>query len=68
MLFFVKIKKTLFDRKIVELKCLFKEKEDQIALNKGPAIFDNEKRRAVEEKPKVLAVSCQRKHYLTQGE
>ena len=68
MLFFVKIKKTLFDRKIVELKYLFKEKEDQIALNKGPAIFDNEKRRAEEEKPEVLAVSCQRKHYLTQGE
>lgn len=68
MLFFVKNKKTLFDTKIVELKCLFKEREDQIALNKGPAIFDNEKRSAEEAKPKVLAVSRQRKHYLTQGE
>ena len=31
---------------MVELKCLIKEKDERIALNKGPTISNKEKRRA----------------------
>ena len=32
-----------FDRKLVKMKCIVKEKEDQIAFNKSPTIFNKEK-------------------------
>ena len=41
------------DRKKVELKCPIKEKDDRIALNKGPTVSTKEKRKAEEAKPKV---------------
>ena len=37
---------TMFEKNILELKCLFKEKEHRIALSKGPAISINGKSRA----------------------
>ena len=57
--------KATFDRKMVELKCLIKEKDDQIPLNKACTISPQEKRRAEEAKPKDPAVSHQRHHCVT---
>ena len=56
------------DRKLVEVKCLIKEKNDRIALNKGPTISTKQKKRVEEVKLKGPAVSHQRPHYLTWGE
>ena len=53
---------------MVELKCLIKEKDERIALNKGPAISNKEKRRTEEAKPKGPAVSHQRHYCPTWGE
>ena len=50
---------------MVELKCLIKEKDDQIPLNKACTISPQEKSRAEEAKPKGPAVSHQRHHCLT---
>ena len=50
---------------MVELKCLIKEKDGQIPLNKACTISPQEKRRAEEAKPKDPAVSHQRHHCLT---
>ena len=49
---------------MVKMKCLIKEEEDQIALNKGPASFNQGKERAQEAKPKGPGVSHKRKHCL----
>ena len=56
------------DRKMVELKCPIKEKDDRIALNKGPRISTKEKRRAEKAKSRGPQVSHQRHHCLTWGE
>ena len=53
---------------MVELKCLIKEKDDQIALNKNSIISTKEKRRAEEAKPKDPAVSHQKHNCLAWGE
>ena len=53
-----------FGRKMAELKCLIKEEEDLIALNKGSAIFNQGKRRTKEAKRKGPGVSHKRKNYL----
>ena len=49
------------------MQLLAKEKDDQIAMNKGPKISTKEKRRKEEAKPKGPAVS-QRHHCLIWGE
>ena len=49
------------------MQLLAKEKDDQIAMNKGPKISTKEKRRTEEAKPKGPAVS-QRHHCLIWGE
>ena len=43
-----------FDKKTVELKCLIKEKEGRIALNKGPTISLAKKGGPKKQIPKVL--------------
>ena len=43
-----------FDRKIVELKCLIKEKVGRIALNKGPIISLTKKGDTKKQSPRVL--------------
>ena len=43
-----------FDRKEMELKCLIKEKDDGIALNKGPTISLTRKRGPKKQSPRVL--------------
>ena len=53
-----------FGRKLAELKCLIKEEEYLIALNKGSAIFNQEKSRTKEAKRKCPGVSHKRKNYL----
>ena len=45
---------TSTDRKIVELECLIKKKEDRIASNKGPTISPTRKGGPKNQIPKVL--------------
>ena len=53
---------------MVELKCLIKEKDDQIALNKGSTISTNKNKRAEEAKAKGPAVSHLKHHCLRRCE
>ena len=53
-----------FDRKMFKMKCPIKEEEDQIALNKGPTIFNQGKRMTKDAKHKVPGVFHKRKHCL----
>ena len=46
-----------FDRKKVELKCIIKEKDDGIALNKGPTISFVRKGPQKKQSPRVLQFS-----------
>ena len=57
-----------FDKKMVELKCLIKEKDDRIALNKGSTISTNKNKRAEEAKAKGPAVSHLKHHCLRRCE
>ena len=45
---------TRIDRKIVELECIIKEKDDRIALNKGPIISPTRKGGPKKKSPRVL--------------
>ena len=47
-------RKARFDRKMVEPKCLTKEKEGGIALNKGPIISLTKKGEPKKQSPRVL--------------
>ena len=47
---------------MVKMKCPIKEEEDQIALNKGPAVFNQGKRMVKEAESKGSGVSHKGKH------
>ena len=50
---------------MIKMKCLIKEEEDQIVLNKGPAIFNQGKRGCKDAKPKGPGVFQKRNNCLT---